>query len=291
MARYFGTNLIAGDLPAFSSSQNAALNSGITQALVDDTVYKSTPQTISGNKTFTGVNTYNGINNFTTEINRKNTKIERGATPSVATYQDIRFTDTADKWLAGLEHAVNIDKSSDLHIILSDMLNDTTNVATEIVLWQDVNGNVGCDLPSTVNGTTFKGTTFTGTSNRALYADLAENYRSDGKYPIGTLIKFGGEKDITLADTEVNGVISDKPGYLLDSDLEDSQPVALVGKTPIRIVGKVKRFDKIVLSEQYFGMGRVRNYKGEKVIAIALEESNVEEEKLIMCVTKFSLDD
>ena len=128
----------------------------------------------------------------------------------------------------------------------------------------------------------------TGQANRALWADLAENYKTDEIYPIGTLIKFGGEKDITAADDKCNGVISDKPGFLLDSELEDSLPVALAGKTPVRIIGKVNKFDPITLSETH-GVGRVAK-EGETIIAKALESSDDENEKLIMCVTKFNLD-
>ena len=122
----------------------------------------------------------------------------------------------------------------------------------------------------------------------ALWADLAENYASDQKYPVGTLIKFGGEKDITIADNKCNGVISDKPGYLLDDKLEGSQPIALVGKTNIRIIGKVNKNDPITLSETP-GVGRVAK-EGEKIVARTLESSNIEEEKLVKCVTKFNMD-
>lgn len=128
----------------------------------------------------------------------------------------------------------------------------------------------------------------TGQSNRALWADLAENYESDEKYPIGTLIKFGGEKDITIANDKCNGVVSDKPGFLLDSGLENSLPVAIVGKTPVRIVGKINKFDPITLSEVP-GVGRLAK-ENEVIIARALESSEIEEEKLLMCVTKFNLD-
>lgn len=129
-----------------------------------------------------------------------------------------------------------------------------------------------------------------GTATTALWADLAEKYQSDQEYPIGTLICFGGEKDITVAKVNCNGVISDKPGYLLDSDLENAQPVALVGKTPIRILGKVKKFDRIVLDCENPGIGKVQTTSDEKVIGIALEASEIEEEKLVLCVTKFNLD-
>ena len=128
----------------------------------------------------------------------------------------------------------------------------------------------------------------TGQSNRALWADLAENYQSDEKYPVGTLIKFGGTQDITIADDKCNGIISDKPGFLLDTELENSLPVALAGKTPVRITGKVNKFDPITLSEVN-GVGRVAK-ENETIIAKALESSDDENEKLIMCVTKFNLD-
>lgn len=148
-----------------------------------------------------------------------------------------------------------------------------------------------------VNGTTvlpfqidFANNRIMGTATTALWADLAEKYQSDQEYPIGTLICFGGEKDITVAKVNCNGVISDKPGFILDSDLENAQPVALVGKTPIRILGKVKKFDRIVLDPQNPGIGKVQTTSDEKVIAIALEASEIEEEKLVLCVTKFNLD-
>ena len=146
----------------------------------------------------------------------------------------------------------------------------------------NANGNVTCS-------TTWKFMqTIDGKAATANWADLAENYKTDEKYPIGTLIKFGGEQDITAADDKCNGVISDKPGFLLDSGLENSLPVALAGKTPVRIIGKINKFDPITLSETR-GIGRVAK-EGEKIIAKALESSDDENEKLIMCVTKFNLD-
>lgn len=140
----------------------------------------------------------------------------------------------------------------------------------------------------TIAGVKTFSSTIQGTANRALYADLAEQYQTDQIYPIGTLIKFGGKKDITIADTNCNGVISEKPGYLLDYKLEDSQPVALVGKTPIRVLGKINKFDRIVLSTTP-GIGKAQTTSDETSIAIALESSDIEEEKLVLCVTKFNL--
>lgn len=140
----------------------------------------------------------------------------------------------------------------------------------------------------TISGVKTFNDTIQGIANKALWADLAECYQTDQKYPTGTLITFGGKKDITIAKVNCNGVISDKPGYLLDYELKDSQPVALVGKTPIRVLGKVKKFDRIVLSTTP-GVGKVQTTSDETPIGIALENSNAEEEKLVLCVTKFNI--
>lgn len=128
---------------------------------------------------------------------------------------------------------------------------------------------------------------FNGVATQARYADLAEKYLSDEKYPVGTLIKFGGEKEITIADKEVNGVISEKPGFILNSKSK-GQSIALIGKVKVRVVGKVKKFNKIVLSK-IAGVGCVKKwYDFRKVVAIALEDNDTDAEKLVMCVAKLT---
>jgi hypothetical protein len=63
----------------------------------------------------------------------------------------------------------------------------------------------------------------------AQYADLAEIYASDNYYEPGTVVVFGGEKEITITtvshDTRVAGVISTDPAYLMNSS-HDGLPVA-----------------------------------------------------------------
>jgi hypothetical protein len=77
---------------------------------------------------------------------------------------------------------------------------------------------------------------FYGKSYRALWGDLAEFYRADRMYAPGTLITIGaGLAEITAAKVECNGIISDKPGYVLGNKEDDKDlPVALVGKVPVR---------------------------------------------------------
>lgn len=137
----------------------------------------------------------------------------------------------------------------------------------------------------TISGNKTFTNTIIGTSMQALWADMAEKYQADADYPCGTLVQFGGNKEITAATNEVNAVISTAPGFVLNH-LEDGLPIALSGKVPVRIIGKVNKFDKIVLSN-IPGIGRVKQ-NDEQVIAIALEENYNEDEKLVMCVTKLS---
>lgn len=129
--------------------------------------------------------------------------------------------------------------------------------------------------------------TFNGVATSAYYSDLAEKYLSDKNYPIGTLICFGGKKEITIAKDKVHAVISEKPGFILNNKSE-GQPIVLSGKTKIRIIGKVKKFDKIILSN-IEGIGKVKKwYNLKKPIAIALEDNSSENEKLVMCITKLT---
>ena len=145
----------------------------------------------------------------------------------------------------------------------------------------------------TANKTFSGNVTFTntilGVAQYALWADLAECYESDAPYKPGTLICFGGSKEITVAKTKVNGVISTNPGFLLNRGQVNGLPVALSGRVPVRVIGRVDRFDNIVLSDVE-GVGVVDNSaSAEKVIAKALRSKHTKEEGLVLCVTQFSL--
>ena len=139
----------------------------------------------------------------------------------------------------------------------------------------------------TISGTKTFTSTIQGTAYRALWGDLAENYLTDQEYPIGTLIEFGGEYEATIAKNEANGVISDKPAFVLNAS-SNGQPIALSGKVPVRVLGKVCKGDKLILSS-INGVAIVRPKSSrKKVIAIALENNDSDNDKLVMCVTKLS---
>jgi len=112
----------------------------------------------------------------------------------------------------------------------------------------------------------------------AQYADLAEVYESDDEYEVGTVVIFGGDKEITVssmgADPRVAGVISGNPAYLMNSEAT-GQPVALQGKVPCKVVGMIRKGEMLVTHSQYPGVARSGHEpKAGTVIGKALEEWN-----------------
>lgn len=128
-----------------------------------------------------------------------------------------------------------------------------TNFSSGNVL---VSGNIVPNANATVNlgSSTNWFNNIYGVSSQAKYADLAENYLPDnnGPYGAGSVVVFGGDAEITtttvFADTRVAGAISTNPAYLMNADFYQGQPVALRGRIPVNVVGKVKKGDLLVTS-------------------------------------------
>ena len=93
--------------------------------------------------------------------------------------------------------------------------------------------------------------TFYGVSTQARYADLAENYQADAAYEPGTVLEFGGAFELTLArdgSRRVAGVVSTNPAHLMNGMLRGTNviPLALQGRTPCKVRGKINKGDMLV---------------------------------------------
>ena len=95
--------------------------------------------------------------------------------------------------------------------------------------------------------------TIYGVSLQAQYADLAERFASDSAYPAGTVVALGGAEEITAASDalsdDVFGVISTKAAYLMNSSAgsDETHPaVAVNGRVPVRVIGPVKKGQRLV---------------------------------------------
>ena len=90
----------------------------------------------------------------------------------------------------------------------------------------------------------------------ALYADLAEVYRSDAQYPPGTVLVFGGSQEVTMStvghDNKIAGVVSTHPAHVMNSGLESefTVEVGLVGRVPCRVIGPITAGDRVVSSNR-----------------------------------------
>ena len=134
------------------------------------------------------------------------------------------------------------------------------------------------NLSYDIGSNTKKYNTVYAKATSAQYADLAEIYESDDEYEVGTVVIFGGEKEITVssmgADPRVAGVISENPAYLMN-DEATGQAVALQGKVPCKVVGQINKGDMLVTHSQHPGVARKGiDPKMGTVVGKALEEYN-----------------
>jgi hypothetical protein len=118
---------------------------------------------------------------------------------------------------------------------------------------------------------------FNGTATSAQYADLAEKYSSDTDYEPGTVVVFGGVKEITKSikymDNKVAGVISTNPAHLMNAETE-GLPLALQGRVPCKVVGKINKGDMMVTSTIPGVATSCEDPKMGTVIGKALEDYN-----------------
>jgi hypothetical protein len=93
-----------------------------------------------------------------------------------------------------------------------------------------------------------------GSRMQATYsADLAEYYEGDKEYDVGTVLVFGGDKEVTISNTKedyrIAGVVSDTAAYSMYGACPGHKNlIALQGRVPVRVVGKVSKGDLLTTS-------------------------------------------
>ena len=164
-------------------------------------------------------------------------------------------------------YATSFKGTADNSALLDGVGVTTTGEASKIIKTNTSGGiQVGSHITTsaatgTINigssGTKFNtvyATTFDGVATSAKYADLAENYVADAGYVPGTVLVFGGELEVTMTDTKgdprVAGVVSTNPAHLMNSEAQGEfvVPIALQGRVPVNVVGRVRKGDMLVTS-------------------------------------------
>jgi len=165
---------------------------------------------------------------------------------SAAQIQELPSGDNLNLTGSNISAVTNITASGFLTI-------NSANNATAIVNGgSNAVGNIG-------SSTTYFNTVFA-KATTAQYADVAEMYEADQIIEAGTVVCFGGVKEITMCreDTcrRVAGVISTNPSYLMNSGQTGDYvvPVALTGRVPVKVTGIIRKGDMMVATDN----GRAR---------------------------------
>jgi len=185
------------------------------------------------------------------------------------------FTNDANRFTVGSN--ANVQIFGNLGI-------SSTNPTAIDNLGTNASGNIGSTTRwfNTVFARAFQGNSVT-----AFYADLAEKYKADAHYECGTVLVFGGSEEVTVAnnymDTKVAGVVSTNPGFIMNNALEAvvsegerTVTLALMGRVPCKVRGKIRKGDLLVSGGSGFARPTIDPKIGT-IIGKALEDFDGDE--------------
>lgn len=217
---------------------------------------------------------------------------------------EMKFYD-GNKWVSSPHHVIgqeDIQDATGADKPVTKIKADSGNGPETIAVVSDVAFNVNAN-DSEFTGFTAIGVGITlaagaklfGTATEALYADLAEMYSSDAEYTPGTVVKIGGEAEVTQTTDafcpEVFGIISTAPAHLMNSALEGTGvAVALEGRVPCKVIGPVRKGQRLVSSETPGVARAVSDYERQealdwyRIVGRALADKTTEGEGLLEVV-------
>jgi hypothetical protein len=196
---------------------------------------------------------------------------------------------------AGMVPAVNNTKNLGNASFKWNEVHATTvfgNATSASALRVDGNDRIGsiASVPNTVvvrdGSSDVYANLFHGTATKARYADLAEKYTTGQEWAVGTAMavcSHDGHEACSASDTSTCiGVISEKPAYLMNSELENGQAIALKGRVPVIISGPVKKGQSVYAYKD----GICSTLQTSAFVGVALVTNLDNEEKLVECVLK-----
>jgi filamentous hemagglutinin len=242
--------------------------------------------TLSGN--ILGDRVQNGTTSFDIQTPNGNANITVGGTSNVAVFSTAGANVAGTLGVTGNITGGNLSGTSIVGTLTTAAQTNITSVGTLGSL--TVTGNIGGGNLSVSTGTVTLGgivnanangvgnigsaTTYFNTvfakATSAQYADLAEMYEADQIIEPGTVVCFGGAKEVTMcaedACRRVAGVVSTNPSYLMNSGQTGDHvvAVALQGRVPVKVTGQVRKGDMMVATTN----GRARAEVNPQVGAV-----------------------
>lgn len=183
-------------------------------------------------------------------------KIDNTATDDASAYKSAKTTAAPDT-IAARDGSGRLTASAFLGNATSATTATTASQANSLEVGSGVYRTASVDTPdsgtpNTVAVRTVDGdlcaTIFRGTATAALFADLAEKYLADDEYEIGTVVCVGGEAEVTACNLgdRAFGAVSGSPAYMMNAGLEGGTYIALKGRVPVKVIGPVRKGDKLV---------------------------------------------
>jgi hypothetical protein len=114
---------------------------------------------------------------------------------------------------------------------------------------------------------------------------LAEKYLTDNDYEVGTVVMVGGEKEVTacIFGSRAVGAVSGNPAYMMNSGLEGGTYIALKGRVPVKVTGRVKKGDRMIATDGGVAIAGALHSHAD-VFAVALESNDNTDIKLVECL-------
>ena len=199
--------------------------------------------------------------------------------------QVLAISDSGELAWTNLTSLVDTGQATQIGVTTANITNTTHYVTftSGIAGFQDLKVDSNF-LTYNPNSNTLTTGIFNGIATYAQYADLAEKYLPDADYEVGTVLMVGGDKEVTAAQAGFRaiGVVSEKPAYLMNSELEGGVAVALKGRVPVKVTGAVIKGQRLVASAN--GIAHASFSSHIDVFAIALETNTDAGVKLVECI-------
>jgi len=169
---------------------------------------------------------------------------------------------------AAQSYITSLGVLSGLTISGTHTINSNSNATAIINGASNGVGNIGA------SGATFN--TVFAKATTAQYADLAEKYLSDQNYECGTVVMVGGTQEVTASKFGFRaiGVVSTNPAYMMNSELEGGTYIALKGRVPVKVTGKVSKGDSLIGADNGLALSASGIIAPNMVFAIALEDND-----------------
>lgn len=216
----------------------------------------STAGSLTGVWTVNGAGTANGIAGTGAWVTGGNLVISGGSGLGLKVANANMIMDLTGNPITFTGSYSNSNVANYLPTFSGNLAGGNLNLSNAAIITVGSNANTG-----TITG---NWTLSAGSRLQATYADLAERFEADNVYDTGTVVELGGEKEITAVKFELSedifGVISGSAAYLMNSAAGDDKthpPVAVSGRVPVKVKGKVKKGERLVSAGN--GIARAAN--------------------------------